>query len=347
MTGSIHQKVLREATCQPMLRPGLHGQMESLWASPSSYVLRVRWCERYSEISAFLVHRLALQAFPSPGKPLKCGPCRLHESERRIYSQKGLDGVLEELFRCIGVSTASFIEIGTQDGSQCSTRYMRVAHKFAGYMFDDGHEDSRIGLRKLYIRPTEIASLLNVTLRTGDKSRGVPPLESNNLDLLAIDTDGGDYGIWQALCQGRVKPRVVVLETNSNNPEPSPEPFLEALAAGRPISRHGFPPCPLRLLDKLSSRCGYVLVHTVQQDAVFVRRDVLRSSQPCRTFPNAGNVNFFLKREIVRDRLITQYSKFHGHDGASAKLNKEGVTFHYLGVPSLDTVMAMVSQIAS
>ena len=89
-------------------------------------------------------------AVPSEKLPLEnsvsCGRCELLKSERKVYSQHGVDGVLEEVFKCVGVTNKIYVEIGTQYGFQCSTRNLRVAHGFKGYMFDDGYEDDRIGL---------------------------------------------------------------------------------------------------------------------------------------------------------------------------------------------------------
>jgi len=215
-----------------------------------------------------------------PGTPAT-GPCRLGEAERRVFSQHGLDGVLERVFECAGTDSRLFIEIGTQAAMQCSTRHLRVRHAFRGYMFDDGHEDCRIGLKKTFVDPGEVVGLVTSTLAEGDPQRSVPATTPAHLDLLAIDTDGGDFRLWQSLCNGGVRPRVVVLEVALRE------------------SRRGMVPLPL--MESLSRSCGYSLVHTVCNDAVFVRADVVAAAaERGSPFIRVGDLAWHLSREERR-----------------------------------------------
>ena len=42
----------------------------------------------------------------------------------KVYSQADEDGILEEIFKRIGVSQRKFIEFGIQDGKECNTTYL-------------------------------------------------------------------------------------------------------------------------------------------------------------------------------------------------------------------------------
>jgi hypothetical protein len=49
----------------------------------------------------------------------------LRSFEKKVYSQNGEDGVLEEIFAKIGEKSRFFVEFGVQNGSICNTRYFR------------------------------------------------------------------------------------------------------------------------------------------------------------------------------------------------------------------------------
>jgi len=196
-------------------------------------------------------------------------PCNLTDSEEKFYSQHGEDGILKKLFQCVGVSSKHFIEIGTQSGRECNTRYLRVAAGFSGYMFDNQNEDSRINLVKAWVTPENAFELLNATMG---------PAALSTLDLLSIDTDGGDYGIWSTIC-GQVKPRVVVVEVVP--------PGLE----------------PLESFQKLGSSCNYVMVYYLLPNMFFLRHDVWQRLSQCGAVEHSNDVNFFHQREELRWEL--------------------------------------------
>src|SRR5262245_26731952 len=49
-------------------------------------------------------------------------PLCLRNYERRIFSQNGEDGIIEEIFNRIDTTNKLFVEIGIQDGTECCTR---------------------------------------------------------------------------------------------------------------------------------------------------------------------------------------------------------------------------------
>ena len=54
-----------------------------------------------------------------------------------VFSAALNDGVLERLLAMLGPGERQFVEIGTQLGDQCNTRYLRARHGFHGWMIDD------------------------------------------------------------------------------------------------------------------------------------------------------------------------------------------------------------------
>eukprot|EP00928_Gymnodinium_smaydae_P075364 TRINITY_DN58386_c0_g1_i1.p1 TRINITY_DN58386_c0_g1~~TRINITY_DN58386_c0_g1_i1.p1 ORF type:complete len:510 (+),score=36.78 TRINITY_DN58386_c0_g1_i1:57-1586(+) len=239
-------------------------------------------------------------------------PCNLLDSERMVYSQKGGDGVLETIFACVGVASKSYVEIGTQSGRQCNSRYFRVAHGFRGYMFDDGHEDQRIGLAKVFVSEALAAELINTTLKAGSRDRQIGPIALSQLDFLSTDTDGGDYVLLRAILRGMVRPRVIVAEIDASPKfDENGTRFAEATSRNE-VVRNLL--APLRVMNRLLVSFGYVLLHVVYRDAYFLRRDILRHAQRYRSFRHVGDVDFFISRERERSELFRALLSKHGDE---------------------------------
>ena len=125
----------------------------------------------------------------------------LKSHERRVYSQCGEDGVLEFLFRELGVRAGSFVEFGAKDGRSLSnTANLRLHHGWTGLLMDAGAAPDDPLVRREFVTAENIEALL---------ARYEVP---RDLDLLSIDIDGNDYWVWKAI-EGWC-PRVVVVEYN-------------------------------------------------------------------------------------------------------------------------------------
>ena len=80
------------------------------------HVLRVK-----TEVAAWRMHAMiaadeALQRHPRYGDPR-----RLHAAAFRAFSQHSEDGMIAEVFRRIGTTTKTFVEIGVGDGMENNT----------------------------------------------------------------------------------------------------------------------------------------------------------------------------------------------------------------------------------
>ena len=127
----------------------------------------------------------------------------LNAFERKIYSQNGEDGILEEVFRRIGTTNKFFVEFGVQDGSECNTRYLKEQKGWNGVWMDN--DDDGTDVQKAFITAENVNSVF-------ERFR-IP----NDFDLLSIDIDGNDIWVWKSLSDV-YRPRVVVIEYNSTVP---------------------------------------------------------------------------------------------------------------------------------
>jgi hypothetical protein len=141
----------------------------------------------------------------------------LRAFERRVFSQNGEDGILEEIFRRIGIETRFFVEFGVESGAQCNCARLAVEEGWRGLFLEaDPTDFERLAER---YRGQEGVRCARAVVTSANIERlleenGVP----RSFDLLSIDIDGNDYWVWKAIRGWR--PRVVVVEYNAAYPPP-------------------------------------------------------------------------------------------------------------------------------
>lgn len=152
------------------------------------------------------------------GNPRYRDPRRLLVHGAQYWSQNLEDGMIAEIFRRIGVTSKTFLEIGVGDGSENNTTALLAAGWSGWWIEGDGKScqsiarrlrempslASRLKLRQAFVQPDSIGELL-VEL-------GVPAV----VDLLSLDIDLNTYHLWAAL--GSLRPRVLVVEYNAGIP---------------------------------------------------------------------------------------------------------------------------------
>jgi hypothetical protein len=141
----------------------------------------------------------------------------LRAFERRVYSQSGEDGILEEIFRRIGTETRWFVEFGVESGAECNCARLAMEAGWRGLFLeaDPGYFER---LAERYRAHEGVRCVRSVVTSSNIErlleENGVP----HSFDLLSIDIDGNDYWVWKAI--RRWRPRVVVVEYNGAYPPP-------------------------------------------------------------------------------------------------------------------------------
>jgi hypothetical protein len=181
----------------------------------------------------------------------------LNHFEFKAFSQSGEDGILREIFRRIGTTSKSFIEIGVGDGTENNTVFL-LHTGWVGSWFEAnsdrvrsirahfGHEigPGRLRVTEARVSPNNVRSLLREAV--GD----------SQIDLLSLDIDGNDYWVWRAVAD--IRPRVVVIEYNATwGPEAEWIMAYQPGAASDNTSYHG---ASLAALNRLGLEMGYSLV---------------------------------------------------------------------------------------
>jgi hypothetical protein len=203
-------------------------------------------------------------------------------SEFKIYSKHGCDGILAYIYSKITPTNRKFVEIGVEDGRECNTANLSLNLGWQGLLVEANTEWAKSAELFYKEKLQDQSSNIKVACSFVTVENINQLLRDNNIvgevDLLSIDIDGNDYWVWKAI--DVINPRVLVLEYNSA--------FGHRSVAIKYYQEHRFRPhegsnplyfgASLEALTKLSKDKGYILVacDTHGHDAFFVRKDVAK-----------------------------------------------------------------------
>jgi hypothetical protein len=218
-------------------------------------------------------------------KPAHADPRRLERYGWKGYSQTDEDGILQEIFRRIGIEHRSFVELGCGFGLENNTAYL-LSQGWRG-LWVDADDDNAMRIRRAFRYLIERRLLqfeqAMITRENVDALVAAAAL-GPEIDLLSIDLDGNDYYVWEAIAC--VDARVVVIEYNAKfHP---PHDWCMAYNAGHAWAGTDQMGCSLEALTRLGAAKGYVLVgcNLVGANAFFVRRDLPATASPRRPAPH-------------------------------------------------------------
>lgn len=198
------------------------------------------------------------------------------------YSQADEDGILEEIFRRVGVTNRQFLEFGCGNGLENNSTYLLFTGWRGVWMDGDPKEinvvekhfqsyiqSGQLKVRRAFITTENINQLI----------RDVAP-DTQELDLLSIDINGNDYWIWQALTG--LRPRVVVVEYNATFRPP--HQIVQKYNPTHNWDGSNYFGASLKALEELGRKKGYILVgcNFAGGNAFFIREDLVgdRFSEP-------------------------------------------------------------------
>lgn len=136
---------------------------------------------------------------------------------RRDYfsSQNGEEGVLLEACRRLNLTNGHTVEIGGHDGLYCSNTALLIRnHGWSGVFVEADYAlyEKSLANWASYPRARSICSYVD--------TRNVDAFITSECDLLSLDTDGGDYGIF---CAMTARPKIVIVEIDSSIEPPDDE----------------------------------------------------------------------------------------------------------------------------
>jgi hypothetical protein len=200
-------------------------------------------------------------------------PKRLLRYGAKAYSQNDEDGILAEIFRRIGTTDKTFVEIGAGAGLENNTLALLV-QGWRGLWVESHHLKAKQARNRIAAYLASGQLRIENVLATRENldallQKNVPHPEP---DLLSIDVDGNDYHLWQAVQS--ISPRAVVIEYNASwfPPMSLTVPYQERFE----WKSNTYFGASLKALELLAERKGYHLVGCcfAGVNAFFVRRDL-------------------------------------------------------------------------
>jgi hypothetical protein len=251
------------------------------WPTPEPFPISVV-CERLDRLEAGAMHMRAWTEKMEAELRTIIGPVLrdqraewersgdLRTFERKVFSQQGEDGIIEEIFRRIGETNRYFVEFGVETGVECNSARLARECGWSG-LFMEADPDEFPVLQANYAPYPGVTCVKAMVHSTNIQQlfadAGVPA----EPDLLVIDIDGNDYWVWKAVVDYR--PRVVVVEYNPFYPPPSR--WVMAEDPNFSWKRTDYFGASLGALSRLGKSKGYDLVGTDSHgvNAFFVRSD--------------------------------------------------------------------------
>ena|SRR6478736_2282708 len=206
-------------------------------------------------------------------EPRYADPKRLNRFEQQVFSQNGEDGAIAEIFRRIGTTDRSFVEIGVSEGLENNTTFF-LAQGWKG-LWIDGDDSAIDKIKRSFWKPLSTGDLelkrafVNAENVSALLHECKVPIE---FDLFSLDIDRNTYFVWQAL--NHIRPRVIVIEYNSVFPgdvdwkvEYQPDLVFNCTT---------YMGASLKAYERLGAEKGYALVgcDLSGMNAYFVRKDL-------------------------------------------------------------------------
>lgn len=217
--------------------------------------------------------------------------------ERKVYSQNGEDGVIEEIFRRAGTTNRYVAEFGVGDGSECCSRLL-FGGGWQGLLIEgapwaiprirDLYAGKPVTVTEAFITSESIVGLFNGAEVPCDP------------DLLVVDIDGNDYHVLSEILVNGYRPRVIVAEYNGR--WVPPVDWVMPYDAAHQWDGSCYEGASLVAMARLASQFGYALVGCESRgvNAFFVRSDIAAK------FPEA-------RRSVRSHYAPPMYGRGFGH----------------------------------
>jgi hypothetical protein len=201
----------------------------------------------------------------------------LRQSEFRVFSQWGEDGIIQYLLEHVPIKQKVFIEFGVENYTESNTRFLLSNNNWSGLVIDGSDEN----IKYIHKDPIYWGNNLKAVHNFITKDN-INDIISNNgisgdIGLLSVDIDGNDYWVWEAIdC---VSPRIVICEYNSLfGPKRTISiPYAADFVRTRAHFSNLYYGASIGALEFLGKKKGYSLIgsNSAGNNAFFVRNDLI------------------------------------------------------------------------
>ncbi len=235
---------------------------------------------------------------------------RLNQFEYASFSQHGEDGIIDEIFRRIGLTNQYFVEFGVGDGTENNTANL-LFKNWKGLWIEGSASFTKLINEniKRYVSDDNLTIVNSYTTAENIEelfSKSHVPAE---FDLLSVDIDGNDFWVWKAI--ESFNPRVVVVEYNAFW-GPSTNWVMPYNAEHAWDYKSVYFGASLKALQVLGEQKGYRLVACDMSgtNAFFVRNDLHsgKFGQECASEFNYEPARFFLQKQYGHKKKYKVFS---------------------------------------
>jgi len=208
----------------------------------------------------------------------------INDSEFKVYSQWGEDGIIQHLINMVDIERPVFVEFGVENYTEANTRFLLVNNNWSGLVIDGGQENIQ------YIKQDNIYWRYNLRAECAfiDKDNINELIQSNGIDgdigLLSVDIDGNDYWVWDAI--NVIQPRIVICEYNSlfGAKKKVATPYDPSFFRTDGHYSNLYYGASISALTDLANSKGYALVggNKAGNNIFFVRRDLMEKLEEKR-----------------------------------------------------------------
>lgn len=203
----------------------------------------------------------------------------INQSEFKIFSQFGEDGIIQFILNEIQISNQTFVEFGVENYDEANTRFLLEAYNWNGLIIDSSKDNINFIRKQDYFWKFDLKVENKFITKENINKILLDNKIKGNIGLLSIDIDGNDYWIWKEL--DAVNPDIVVIEYNARFGSEKSLTINYNSKFNRTSSSKFIYGASLKALKKLADTKGYALIYVNKN----------------------GNNAFFIKREHLNDRL--------------------------------------------
>lgn len=190
--GSLAKKVVKKAveTVSPDLSRHLGYLKNELWFK----------AEKDKQFLEEKLNELKFQIGSLEAKLTSASPANhLQDTEFRVFSQWGDDGILQYLVRNLPITSRRFIEFGTEAYTEANTRFLLMHDNWSGLIIDGSENNMNlVKLSNLYWQ-YDLKAVAGFITKDNINQLFTDNGFTGGIGLLSIDIDGNDYWVWKAI----------------------------------------------------------------------------------------------------------------------------------------------------
>lgn len=146
----------------------------------------------------------------------QCEIKNINETEFKVFSQWGEDGIIQFLINKLPIENKVFIEFGVENYKESNTRFLLMNNNWSGLVIDGDEKNIKYIIKDdIYwkydlVAKAEFINKENINIIIDDYIKNSN--FNRNIGLLSIDLDGNDYHIWENIKV--IDPIIVICEYN-------------------------------------------------------------------------------------------------------------------------------------